>query len=196
MPRGDKRQQIMAAAEKLFTSRRFHEIKMDDVARAAGVGKGTIYQYFEDKDVLFFEVATAGFEDMCSVINNSRTSGETFRDQLIKTSRELHTFFLKRHALFSLMQSEDMRMKWCKGPIRDRWMNQKERLDAAVAGIMQKGVNEGNVRADIPPKMLSNLFLNMMRSFGRESQNHGVEHLGLLVDFFCAGASCPKEKKK
>ena len=36
----DKRQRIMQAAEKLFSSRRFHEITTDDVAREAKVGKG------------------------------------------------------------------------------------------------------------------------------------------------------------
>ncbi|NJL30924.1 MAG: TetR/AcrR family transcriptional regulator, partial [Phycisphaerales bacterium] len=32
--------------------------------QAAGVGKGTIYRYFKDKDDLFFSTAAQGFEDL------------------------------------------------------------------------------------------------------------------------------------
>ena len=53
----DKRETIMKAAEKLFTSRRFHEITMDHVAAAAGVPARAGYarvaasrQYFETSD--------------------------------------------------------------------------------------------------------------------------------------------------
>ena len=44
----------MRAAEKLFTSRRYHEISLDAVVQEARVGKGTIYRYFQSKDDLFF----------------------------------------------------------------------------------------------------------------------------------------------
>ena len=66
--RPDKRLAIMQAAESLFTSRRLHEITLDDVAREAQVGKGTIYRYFQDKDDLFFQTATQGFDELCDLL--------------------------------------------------------------------------------------------------------------------------------
>ena len=47
------RESILRAAEVVFTRREYHEVQMDDVARACGVGKGTLYRYFEDKDELY-----------------------------------------------------------------------------------------------------------------------------------------------
>ncbi|RPI59812.1 MAG: TetR/AcrR family transcriptional regulator, partial [Planctomycetaceae bacterium] len=64
----DKRLQIMQAAEKLFTSRRFHEVTTDDIAKSAHVGKGTIYNYFKDKDDMFFQMATNGFDELCDLL--------------------------------------------------------------------------------------------------------------------------------
>jgi len=58
MKKESKRQQILRTAEKLFTSRKFDEVTTDDIMNAAGVGKGTIYRYFRNKDDLFFHVAT------------------------------------------------------------------------------------------------------------------------------------------
>ncbi len=50
-----KKQDIAAAAIKVFRERGFHQTRMADVAQAAGVGKGTLYEYFQDKaDILRF----------------------------------------------------------------------------------------------------------------------------------------------
>jgi AcrR family transcriptional regulator len=46
------RQKVLAAAARLFTARGVDAVSMDDVAAAAGVGKGTIYRRFTDKSGL------------------------------------------------------------------------------------------------------------------------------------------------
>ena len=48
----DKRALILNAALVLFTERGFHGTAVPDIARAAGVGTGTIYRYFSDKEGL------------------------------------------------------------------------------------------------------------------------------------------------
>lgn len=47
-----KRDSILRAALQLFTERGFHGTAMPLVAEAAGVGAGTIYRYFENKEAL------------------------------------------------------------------------------------------------------------------------------------------------
>ena len=44
---------ILAAAAGLFATHRFHEARMEDIAAAAAVGKGTLYRYFKDKEELY-----------------------------------------------------------------------------------------------------------------------------------------------
>lgn len=46
------RARVLAAAERLFAARGVDAVSMDDVARAAGVGKGTLYRRFKDKSGL------------------------------------------------------------------------------------------------------------------------------------------------
>ena len=50
---GAKRRQIMEGARQVFLSGGFDGASMNDVARAAGVSKGTLYAYFNSKDELF-----------------------------------------------------------------------------------------------------------------------------------------------
>jgi TetR/AcrR family fatty acid metabolism transcriptional regulator len=44
---------ILNVAVRLFATHRFHEARMEDIAAAAGVGKGTLYRYFKDKEELY-----------------------------------------------------------------------------------------------------------------------------------------------
>jgi len=55
----DRREAILAAALDEFSSRGFEAARLDDVARRAGVAKGTIYLYFRDKESLFQELIRA-----------------------------------------------------------------------------------------------------------------------------------------
>lgn len=52
-----KREAILNAALEEFSSQGFAAARLDDVARRAGVAKGTIYLYFADKETLFQELA-------------------------------------------------------------------------------------------------------------------------------------------
>jgi AcrR family transcriptional regulator len=52
----ERRAAILRAALDEFSERGFAAARLDDVARRAGVGKGTIYLYFTDKEALFQEL--------------------------------------------------------------------------------------------------------------------------------------------
>jgi TetR/AcrR family fatty acid metabolism transcriptional regulator len=49
----ERKAQIIRAAAECFMKRGFHKTTIDDIARKAGLGKGTIYLYFKDKDDIF-----------------------------------------------------------------------------------------------------------------------------------------------
>lgn len=54
--RSDRSAQIRRAALKLFNEKGFSATRLEDVAEEAGVSKGTIYLYFENKEDLFFAI--------------------------------------------------------------------------------------------------------------------------------------------
>lgn len=55
--RGRKFDQVLDGARTIFLRDGFERASVDDIARAAGVSKATIYAYFPDKELLFLEVA-------------------------------------------------------------------------------------------------------------------------------------------
>jgi AcrR family transcriptional regulator len=63
-----RRQAIVAAALAEFCARGFAATRLDDVAKRAGVAKGTIYLHFRDKEALFREIVGTMLVPLVSVL--------------------------------------------------------------------------------------------------------------------------------
>ena len=187
--RQNKHDQIMMAAERLFTNRRFHEITLDEIARAAGVGKGTIYLHFADKDDLFFQVATSGFTQLCEIVERGAAAGVPFHESLVAVCYQISAFFQRRRQLLRMMQTEDGRMASQQGAMRERWLTHRRPLVAALGKILAAGVREGAIRQDVPPEALAALLLGMLRTRARELEAADAVSLDKVVGLFLFGAS-------
>lgn len=63
-----KRAQIVLHAAEVFSQTGYHATKMADIAHAAGIGKGTIYEYFATKEQLFLAVYDAWMSQYESIV--------------------------------------------------------------------------------------------------------------------------------
>jgi AcrR family transcriptional regulator len=66
-----RREAILAAALDEFAARGFAATRLDDVAKRAGVAKGTIYLHFRDKEALFQEIVRAEISPIISIIEQA-----------------------------------------------------------------------------------------------------------------------------
>jgi AcrR family transcriptional regulator len=57
-------EKILTVAARLFATHRFHEARMEDIAAAAEVGKGTLYRYFHDKEELYTALLSRASEQL------------------------------------------------------------------------------------------------------------------------------------
>jgi AcrR family transcriptional regulator len=185
----EKRHAIMQTAERLFTHRRIHEITLDEVARKARVGKGTIYRHFRDKDDLFFQVATSGFDELCDLVRERVPEHAPFEEQLKHMCVQISGYFESRCEMFRMMQAEDARMPGCKETLQQRWLTHRRKLVSVVAEVISRGVAAGVVRSDIPPEILGDLLLGMLRTRVRDLRNvpESLRRYEVLVDLFCNG---------
>lgn len=77
-----KRKKIMEAAKKSFSMFGYKGTSVDQIAKIAGVGKGTIYTYFENKEVLLHDIIQTFIQDMKEVANNAIRPERTFLENL------------------------------------------------------------------------------------------------------------------
>lgn len=102
----DKRADILKATLRLISEHGFHGTPMSMVAKKAGVGAGTIYRYFENKEALinelFLEIKARISQAMLSGFSPEASTEETFRkiwrntfDFCIRNPQEM--FFLEQY---------------------------------------------------------------------------------------------------
>lgn len=180
----------MQAAERLFTSRRFHEVTTDQVAREAHVGKGTIYRHFKTKDELFFETTNSGFDDLCERLRREVPPSAPFMQQLLSACVAISGFHLKRRKLFGMMQAQDSRMAAFRGRLRERWAEKRQALIQAIAEILRRGAAQGQIRPDVPPEVLASFLLALLRTRAIDLREAPPELQGyeLVVELFLRGA--------
>lgn len=65
-----RREAILDAALDEFSARGFAATRLDDVAKRAGVAKGTIYLYFADKESLFQEIIRSNLTPVVGTFEN------------------------------------------------------------------------------------------------------------------------------
>ncbi len=167
----EKRPQILRAAEKLFASGRFHEITLDDICREAGVGKGTIYRYFEDKKDLYHQVILAGVDDLVESVRAIAEQEPEPPDGLREVARSMAEFFRRRRPLFGLMHGEQIRGSMRKGKLRKHWHAKNEKIVDVVAGFIKQGMHRGVYRTALGAKTAAWMLMGMIRTglrHGRE----------------------------
>ncbi|HVZ39177.1 MAG TPA: TetR/AcrR family transcriptional regulator [Candidatus Kapabacteria bacterium] len=89
-----RRKEILDAARTVFARKGFNEATLDDVAELAEFGKGTLYNYFPNKEALFMSVVEDSFEMMKGVAVRTFGSDLSFSEQVeVFIREELRLFF-------------------------------------------------------------------------------------------------------
>jgi len=89
----DKRTQILHSAIELFAKKGLERGKIADIAKHAGIGKGTIYEYFKSKDEIFIAIEKMFIFDsigQISSITQSTKSPTEKIEEIINISVNMH----------------------------------------------------------------------------------------------------------
>lgn len=68
--RKSKREAIIFSALEIFERDGFHKAKVEDIAKGANVGKGTIYEYFDSKRDLFYQMVKSMMDKYFDLVQN------------------------------------------------------------------------------------------------------------------------------
>ncbi len=157
--------QILAAAFRVFGTRGLHRATLDEVARAAGITKGTIYLYFPSKTDLFTAMLKARVNDIMPAVEQSPENGQALRTQtaLAVVGRELYRFFRSRawQAMYRTIVSESSQFPEAAALLyREGILPANRRL----AEVIRRGVRAGECRA-VDPLIAARAFAGMFQVF-------------------------------
>ena len=103
---GTRRNQILDAAGLIFSKEGFARANTDEIAKAANLGKGTVYRYFKNKRELFLSVVDRGLDKLKDAI---LMGVEKTDDPLKKIENAIKTylsFFEKNRHLIGILIHE------------------------------------------------------------------------------------------
>lgn len=104
MKKSDKRDDIIRAALELIAEHGFHGAPMAMIAEKAGVGAGTIYRYFENKDVLITELYRDIEDKIVTALREGFPSGKPLRERFLHIGTTLLRYFILNPLYFRYME--------------------------------------------------------------------------------------------
>ncbi len=146
-----KRDEIVRAALELFVEHGFHAAPMAMIAERAGVGAGTIYRYFENKDVLISELYKEVEEQLYAVVMEGYATEKPFRERFLHLSAALLRFFIGNPLVFRYLE------QFHNSPYgtelrRDKIMGKKGRCNA-FRELFEDGASQ-QIMKDLPLTVL------------------------------------------
>lgn len=146
----ERPQELLAAALDLFVERGFAATRLDDVAARAGVSKGTLYLYFENKEELFKAVVR---ENMIPVLGEAEQVIDTYAGSTSDLFRDIMMGWWERigatrlSGITKLMMAESNNF-----PEVARFYHAEviTRADAMLRRLLERGIARGEFRAVDP----------------------------------------------
>jgi AcrR family transcriptional regulator len=158
----ERPQQIIDAALTIFGERGLAGARLEDIAKHAGLSKGTIYLYFPNKEELFREVVRH------TIVAQIERAERELADASKQTAWETLAHFVRGYwrflrspkfaALFRLIHAElssfpDL-VRFYAAEVVERW----RRL---VTGILERGIESGEFR-DVDPEVAARMLSPML----------------------------------
>jgi TetR/AcrR family fatty acid metabolism transcriptional regulator len=156
---GDKRERILAAAERVFARRGFFASRVSEIAKDAGVADGTIYLYFKSKDDLLISL----FENRMRQVNDALRAAIAAQPAPIDQLRA----FIK--AYLRLVHDEPAAAEVLTIELRQSSKFMKEYANPGFAdflrmlgGIIATGQQRGDLDASIPSHVAARMIFGML----------------------------------
>jgi AcrR family transcriptional regulator len=156
-PNEKKRRRILEEAARLFAARPFHDVRLEDVAAAAAVGKGTIYVYFPNKEELYLCLVDEGFARLVAELRAQHDDADG--SALVALRRILAAlvhFAVEHPQLSELMRST-------AGGAGTRWAKARGELTRLIEATLRRGVRRRELR-DAHPGLTALCIPGLVRS--------------------------------
>jgi len=165
------RQRIIDAATRAFASGP-ELVKIEAIAREAGVGVGTLYRNFPSREALVEEVYRSELARL-SALAAELLADRPPADALREWMRRYQEFVATKHGM-----AEALRAVIASGAISSG--KTREHLNGAIATIIDAGRADGSLRSDVPPADVSASMAGIM--LGAADAEQAGRMLQLLVD--------------
>ncbi len=160
-----RQKEILDAARELFLRKGFHETTLEEIARHADYGKGTIYNYFESKEDLFRSIIDQLTNELEQMVREAVAGPEGIRAKLKAYATAVIRYANQNYDLFRFIaqvvfgsgipEYEAMLMRFRAGITE---------INRMISQYLEQEIAAGKARP-FDPLVLIELFDGMVRSY-------------------------------
>ncbi|WP_082834836.1 TetR/AcrR family transcriptional regulator [Brevibacterium casei] len=157
---GYDRETLINKATEVFVSRGYDGTSMDTVARELGITKSAIYHHVKSKEELLRLAINRGTDALASAVES-----ESHRQDLSALERLRHAvhssvlILIEYHHSVTLL----LRVRGNSAVERDA-LEQRRQIDMKIRALVTAAIEEGGIRADFPPGLVTRLLFGMVNS--------------------------------
>jgi AcrR family transcriptional regulator len=187
-------QDIINGAKKLMQQYGLKKTTMEDIAKAAGKSKSTLYYYFKDKEEIFDRVINLEidefFQTVKTAVSKQVDPSEMLKAYIITKIKTLKTKVnLYRFAIETDLHPEAINDLFIK--LKNRYDNEEKKL---IGSILKLGIDSKLYRAEIQDDIdiLSELLVTCVRGVETEIVTHNkyktlIDKADMLVNILTKG---------
>ena len=159
------REEILAAAEKVFAAKGFFPTTMSDIARRAEFGTGTLYKYFKSKEELYFTLIDEKVEEINRLVKTELSQRNSAVERIKKVLQLQFEFIERNRDFFRIYISERSRFEWTIKDDLGKGLHEKmvSYIDI-LSEVIRQGIKKGEFRS-MDRKDLAHAFVGIVNSF-------------------------------
>ena len=177
-----KRQKILDSAIKILNQKEYYKCPIDEIAKNAGVAKGTVYLYFRSKEELYFSI-------FYQMVDRVKEIAEDVRKNNLSASRQLY-LVLERTSNFidahrNIFLAIRQQMEPCEKKSHQEFFKKIGELIKAISMIIEKGIKNKEFKK-CSSLLLSIIFLNLTQIIFHQKMdigNHKIIKIDLSPKF-------------
>jgi AcrR family transcriptional regulator len=166
------RERVLTAARETFADDGL-DAQMDDVARHAGVGVGTVYRHFPTKEALVEAVAAAGYEEVCDIARESLQEDDPWR---------AFSDFMWRGARLHRDDRAQCEINSTRPDVIARVAGDKRELLGMVAQLIERGQDAGVIRADLSADDMPMIWCSLGAAQRQSADSRWERYLEMVLD--------------
>ncbi len=187
-----KKQWIIQAAIEVFSKNNFKNSTISEIAQKADVAEGTIYQYFKNKEDLFFSIPVEKTKEFSRELE-LHLQGINGASNKIRKFIWYYLYFFKMNPEYARTLMLEMRVS--KNFVKTKAYKSFRPFTDKVLEIIKEGQGEGIIRDDVNIYMLRQLILGILehivtRWLLKGEKYELLEHCDVVDKLVFHGMSC------
>ncbi len=169
--------ELLDVVVSVFISRGYDATSMDDLARATGLTKSSFYHHVSGKEELLRRVVARAVDALFAVLVEPESVDGRAVDRLehvVRRSVDVLAAELPYVTVLLRVRGNTAAERWA--------LNRRREFDRRLSALVRAAIDEGDVRADLDPALLTRLLFGMVNGVAEWYRPNGAHRSSAVAD--------------